>query len=288
MTLIPENLAIRKPNKRLLDKMNSVDFNEKILFQKETDFHNLTVVKNKFGKFIKYLDTYQAGFIDTKNYKGNIPYINYFLIPYLMNKNIKSILLVGFGSGKLVNQYEQIFDKLKRVDIVDIEDNIFPIAKKYFNFKMSEKYNFYLQDAIIYLKTTRKKYDLIVVDVAGNEGIDERFIEDDYLNLVKSKLTKNGIFISNLPSSVDIFNKKNKLILDLIEKYKNIFPYIDLYNGSTSNKIFYKTFFDIDEDVLDITNLIIISALKKYKFSSDYKKLKEINVDIEDYIKDLI
>ena len=288
MTIIPEDLAIHKPDKVLLKRMNEVDLNEKIIFQKETDFHSLTVVKNNAGKFIKYLDTYQAGIINTKSYKGNLPYINYFLIPYLMNSNIKNILLIGFGSGIIVNQYEKIFDNLKRIDIVDIEENIFPIAEKYFDFKISEKYNFYLQDAIVFLKSSRKKYDLIVVDVADNFGIDERFIQNDYLELVKSKLAKKGIFVSNLPSSIDLLNKKNKLILELIEKYKHIFPFVNLYNGKTSNKIFYKTFFDIDENVLDITNLIIISSLYNFKLSKNYNKLTAIGVDIEDYLKDLI
>lgn len=288
MTIIPENLAIHKPNSKLIKKMDNTEIKEKVLFQKTSDFHNISVVENKFGRFIKYLDTYQAGYINAKNYKGNLPYINYFLIPYLMNKNIKNILLIGFGSGIIVKQYEQIFEKLKNIDIVDIEENIFPIAEKYFDFKINNKFNFYLQDAIVYLKSTNKKYDLIVVDVAGNEGIDERFIEKEYLNLIKLKLTKTGIFVSNLPSSIDIFNKKNKFTADLIAKYKSIFNHLDIYNGATSNKIYYKTFFDIDETVLDITNLIIISSDKKYTPSKDYKKIEKLEIQISEYLNDLI
>lgn len=288
MTIIPEDIAIHKPNKILLKKMEETVIKEKILFQKETDFHNIYVAENDFGRFIKYLDTYQAGYINSKNYKGNLPYINYFLIPYLMNKNIQKILIIGFGSGIIVNQYEKIFEKLKIVDIVDIEEYIFPLAQKYFNFKMSEKFNFYLQDALVFLKTTKRKYDLIVVDIANNEGIEERFIEEDYLKLVKSKLTKKGIFVSNMPSSVDVFNKKNKLILDLIKKHEKIFLHTDLYNGLTSNKIFYKTFFNIDENILDVTNLIIISSQFEFKISKNYEKLSLIGVDIKDYLKDLI
>jgi len=288
MIIIPEQLAIHKPDKLLQTKMNEVDLHEKIIFKKETDFHSLTVVKNKIGKFIKYLDTYQAGYIETDYYKGNLPYINYFLIPYLMNKNIEKILLIGFGSGIIVEQFNKIFDKLKTVDIVDIEENIFPVAQKYFDFKMSEKYNFYLQDALVYLKTANKKYDLIVVDVANNYGIDDRFIQTEYLELVKSKLKKKGIFVSNLPSSLDIFNKKNKIILDLIKKYKRVFSNINMYNGNASNKIFYKTFFDIDENVLDITNLIMISSDFNHKISNNTEKIEKIGVDIKEFLKDLI
>ncbi len=287
MTIIPEDLSIHKPDEKLLNKINSIDIKEKIIFKKQSDFHNIFVVENDFGRFLKYKETYQAGYINSKNYKGNLPYINYFLIPYLMNKNIKDILLVGFGSGIIINQYEKIFSKLKRIDIVDIEENIFPIAEKYFDFKISDKMNFYLQDALIYLKMSKKKYDLIVVDVASDEGIDERFCSIEYLDLIKNSLKKDGIFISNMPSSRDIFNKKNEFVLNLLDKYKQKFEYIKLYNGKTSNKIYYKTFFDIDDEVYDVTNLIIISSDKNYNISSDYSKLENIGVDIKDYLKDL-
>lgn len=287
MTIIPEDLSIHKPDEKLLNKINSIDIKEKIIFKKQSDFHNIFVVENDFGRFLKYKETYQAGYINSKNYKGNLPYINYFLIPYLMNKNIKDILLVGFGSGIIINQYEKIFSKLKRIDIVDIEENIFPIAEKYFDFKISDKMKFYLQDALIYLKMSKKKYDLIVVDVASDEGIDERFCSVEYLDLIKNSLKKDGIFISNMPSSRDIFNKKNEFVLNLLDKYKQKFEYIKLYNGKTSNKIYYKTFFDIDDEVYDVTNLIIISSDKNYNISSDYSKLENIGVDIKDYLKDL-
>ncbi len=288
MTIIPENLAINKPDKKLIYRMDKADSDEKILFKKKSDFHTISVVESKIGRFLKYKDTYQAGFINTKVYKGNIPYINYFLIPFLMNKNIQNVLIIGFGSGIIVKQYEEIFEKIKRIDIVDIEEYIFPIAEKYFNFKISNTMNFYLQDALVYLKTTKKKYDLILVDVANDTGIDERFSVLNYLKLINSRLKKGGIFVSNMPSARDIFNKKNKFVLNLLNEYKKVFPNIDLYTGETSNKIYYKTFFNIDEIVLDITNLIIISSDKNYKIQNNFEKFREINVDIESYLNDKV
>lgn len=287
--IIPENLMIKKPNKKLEKIIEQKEIKEKILFQKQSDFHDISVVESSFGRFLKYDDTYQAGKINSEFYKGNLFYINYFLIPYLMNKNIKNILLVGFGSGIIVNQFEKIFEKLENIDIVDIDENVFPLAQKYFDFKISNKMNFYLQDALVFLKNKRKKkYDLIIVDVAGNEGIDERFLSEEYLQLIKKNLKKDGIFISNLPSSREIFNPQNKFILKLLEKYKKTFKNIDIYNGETSNKLYYKVFFGLDEIVYDITNLILISSDKKYKISSNFEKLEEIKVNIKSYLEDKI
>ena len=285
MIINPDTLAIHKPSKKLLEKLEENELQENVIAEFESDFHSITIVENKIGRFLKYDQTYQAGYINSSNYKGNLPYINYFLIPFLMNLKIKNVLLVGFGSGILVNNIEKITE-LKSIDIVDIEENIFQIATKYFDFKESEKQNFHLQDALIYLKTTKKKYDLIIVDVAGDEGIDDRFCDLEYLNLIKKHLTSGGIFVSNLPSSRDIFNPKNEFALKQIELYKNNFNHVDIYNGETSNKIYYKSFFDVDEIVFDVTNMILISSDKKYEVENS-GLLDEI-LDVVPYLKDMV
>ena len=285
MTIIPSDLAIHKPKKHLIELLEQNELQEDILATFDSDFHTISIVQNKIGRFLKYDDTYQAGYIKSDYYSGNLPYINYFLIPLLMNPEIKNILLVGFGSGIIVNQLENLLN-LKNIDIVDIEENIYDIASKYFNFKQSEIQNFYLQDALIYLKTTKKKYDLIIVDVAGDVGVDKRFCEDEYLKLIKKHLSTDGIFVSNLPSSRDVFNKKNKFILKQLDMYSEYFKYTKIFNGETSNKIYYKTFFDIDETVFDITNLILISSDKNWEIKNN-NKLDKI-VDIKPFLNDEI
>ena len=210
MNIIPENLEIHKADETLEKIINNTRIKEKLLCKIKSDFHDIYVVKSEMGTFLKYKDTYQAGIFDTKHYKGNLPYINYFLIPYMINKNAKKVLFIGMGSGKIINQYEILFDKLIQTDIVDIEEYIFPIAEKYFNFKKLDKMNFYLQDGIVFLKNAKTKYDIIITDIAGNEGTDSRFTGSEFFEIVKQRLSKNGIFVTNLPSSRDIFNKKNQ------------------------------------------------------------------------------
>ena len=285
MTIIPSQLEIHKPKKELIKKMEENDINEVILAEIDSDFHTISIAESTIGRFLKYDDTYQAGYINSSYYKGNLPYINYFLIPALMNPDIKNVLLVGFGSGIFVNQLENVLP-IKNIDIVDIEENVFLIAKEYFDFKESNVQKFYLQDALIYLKTNKKKYDLIVVDVAGDEGIDERFCDAEYLSLIKKSLKKDGIFVSNMPSSRDILNPKNKFVHNLIELYRNNFRYVDIYSGETSNKVFYKTFFNMDEIVFDVTNLVIITSDRHFEIKNKVSIDKIIN--IEPYLSDLV
>lgn len=287
MIIIPEYLAIHEPNEILLDIINEKEFNDCVLYQKQSDFHDIKVVENEVGRFLHYKDTYQAGFINTDYYKGNLPYINYFTIPYLMNPDIKNILLIGFGTGKIVNDWELLFEQLESVDVVDIEENIFYIAKEYFDFKKSDIVKFFLQDGLVYLRENKKRYDLIVVDVASDDGIDDRFLSDDYFDLIKKSLTKNGLFVSNLCSSADLKHPENTFFKSLLDSYKNKFYDVLLFKGNESDKVYYKAFFNIDERVVDITNLIFVCSKSKISINKNYEQIEKLGINIKSYLDDL-
>lgn len=291
MIIRPEDFTIHEPDEKLLKIINEKEFKDRVLYEKESNFHTIKVVENEIGRFLHFKDTYQAGFINTAAYKGNLPYINYFTIPYLINKDIKSVLLIGFGTGRLVNDFEKLFDGLECVDVVDIEENIFEIAQDFFGYKKSEKVNFILQDGLVYLRGCKKKYDLIVVDVASDEGIDDRFLEDEYFSSVKFCLKKNGLFVSNLCASPDFKHPENKLFQRISKTYSKNFKYNLIFKGNTSDLVYYEAFFGIKERVIDITNVILISSMSKIGLSqtdSDARaKFDLINIDIEPYIRDL-
>lgn len=287
MIIVPEYLAIQEPKEELLEIINNKTFNDNVLYEKQSDFHDIKVIENEIGCFLHYKDTYQAGFINTPVYKGNLPYINYFTMPYLIKPDIKSILLIGFGTGKIVNDWEKLFDKLENVDVVDIEENIFDIAKDYFGFKQSDKINCVLQDGLVYLRENKKKYDLIVVDVASDEGIDDRFLSDEYFKSVKKSLSNGGLFVSNLCSSADLTCKENTFFASLLETYQSFFKQVSIFKGDESDRVYYKAFFDIDERVIDITNVIFISSNQTFSIGNDYGKIATIGLDVVPYVNDL-
>lgn len=287
MIIIPEYLAIHEPKEELLEKINNKTFNDRVLYEKQSDFHDIKVIENEIGRFLHYKDTYQAGFINTQFYKGNLPYINYFTIPYLINPDIKNILLIGFGTGKIVNDWEKLFDNLDSIDVVDIEENIFDIAADYFEFKKSDSINFFLQDGLVFLRENNKKYDLIVTDVASDDGIDDRFLSDDYFKLIKKSLTPNGVFVSNLCSSADLTCKENTFFHSILDTYHSHFKQVSIFKGNESDRVYYKAFFDIDERVIDITNVILISSKQQFSVGKDYEKIKATGLDIVPYVNDL-
>lgn len=267
---------------------------DEILFQTESPFHSIAVCENSIGRFLRYGISFQAGKINSPLYQGNIPYLNYFLLLYILRKNAKKILLIGFGIGLLVKQFEKIFENLELFDVVDIEENILPIAKNYFDFTEGENFRFHLQDALVYLRNNKTKYDIIITDVAGNEGIDERFFEDDFFKNIKKSLKKDGIFAFNSCANTDFDENEKTFYGFTVNKYKKYFKNFAVFNGKTSDLTYFKTFFDIDKRVLDVTNAIIFASDKTFDknvFNStrkeDLAKISSLGVNILPYSEDL-
>lgn len=290
--IIPENLMKTEADIESVAVACVKMADDKVLWETESDFHSIAICENDIGRFMRYGISFQAGFINSPLYKGNIPYLNYFHIPYFINPNAEKILLIGFGTGILVNQLERVYKNLKKIDVVDIEENILYIAKNFFNFKESEKFEFFLQDALVYLRNNKTKYDLIIVDVAGNEGIDERFFEDEFFSNIKKSLSKNGIFAFNSCANTDFDESSDTFFGFTVNKYKEHFKNFAVFNGKTSDTLYYKVFFDIDKRVIDVTNAIIIAS--DNPINSDVfdnkdavLEIQKIDVDIKPYVDDL-
>ena len=290
--MIPETLITKEVSPEETAKAYVVSMQDKVLWKKESDFHSVSVCENPVGRFLRYGISFQAGIINSDLYRGNIPYLNYFLIPYLLKPNAKNILLIGFGSGLLVKQYEQLFENLKNIDVVDIEENILFLAKTFFGFNESKKFGFNLQDALVYLRNNIKKYDIIAVDVAGNEGLDKRFFGDEYFELIKKSLKKHGVYIFNSCANTDL-KEKNTFFGFTLDIFKRFFKNFAVFEGKNSDKLYYKIFFDTDKPLLNITNCIFIGtdknlSEKDFEFKKDISaKTEKICPNFENYLKDL-
>ena len=80
--------------------------------------------------------------------------------------------------------------------------------------------------------------------------------------------------------------KKNIFFKEFFPIYKKNFENNFVFKGDMSDSVYYKSFFDIDERVIDITNVVIISSDKKYKISSKTEKIENLGIDIKQYLND--
>lgn len=108
-------------------------------------------------------------------------------------KRNKTALLLGMGGGSIASELNKLNIK---ADLVDIDQRMFEISKNYFYYNDSIS-KFYVDDARHYVNTCKKKYDLIILDVASGENQPSNLFTKEGFQQIFSCLTEDGIVILN-------------------------------------------------------------------------------------------
>ncbi|MDD3149898.1 MAG: fused MFS/spermidine synthase [Candidatus Gastranaerophilales bacterium] len=287
--------SFAKGDEELFEKfLNS----EKELFSIESDFNEIKIVENKAGKFMKFNDAYQAGIVDYNGCSGNLPHMNYFLIPFFMNLNIKNVLILGLGSGRLVKDILSVSNIVNCIDIVEIDDKVINISKDWFGFEENEKTKVHLQDARVFVRNSKKKYDLIILDIFSNDGMPYRFMTEEFLEEISKILSKRGLIGANIFSHSKIDSEKNIIFKSMLKTYQNVYKEILIFPSMYGDERFYTDIIELSQKPEGLINIILFASKSKLQASYSYFE-KNINVfdadkvemlkliGIDNYLQDL-
>lgn len=176
------------------------------------------------------------------------------------------VLFIGMGGGIMPMYIRKHFPEI-RIDIVEIDKSIPAIAEKYFGFKRDSKTNIFFEDGRVFLNKSKKKYDIIFLDVYNAEGIPFQFTTLDFFTGMKEKLSKNGVLSMNIAN----FGKNNFTASELntiYEVFPNTFVFASEGNKNyipISLKNLKANFFDLSK------NAIIID--KKQHFNINFEEM---------------
>ncbi len=149
----------------------------------------------------------------------------------LLNKNVKTTLSVGFGSGESTACIA--LHKPERADCVEIAPEIVQLSLEHFKEinlrdRLDDEINMIYMDAKNYIHLTDMKYDAIT-----NDSIDPRsFAENaslytkEYYESARDHLNKDGLFLSWLPANKVM---TNEVFNSIIGTMMDVFPYVTIW-----------------------------------------------------------
>lgn len=103
------------------------------------------------------------------------------------------VLLLGMAGGSLAYELQNL--KFK-IDVVDIDERMFSIAERYFYFQ-KENTGLFTDDARHYIRTTKKKYDMVIIDISASELQPSYLYTGECFKEVKNILSPGGFFFVN-------------------------------------------------------------------------------------------
>lgn len=101
----------------------------------------------------------------------------------------RDALVIGLGGGCIAKRFT---DRGIRTDAVEIDGKVAAVARNYFNFDPG-KGNIHIQDGRRYVRTSSRKYDLAVIDVANGDIASFHMFSRESLNEISLILKDGGV-----------------------------------------------------------------------------------------------
>ena len=198
------------------------------IYTTETPYSTLSIVeKQAAGTRTLYLNNmpHSAMFING----SVIPvfrYTDYFNLAFGYNPNITKVLFIGGGGFSGPRQFLVDYPDLS-ISVVEIDPEVVEAAHTYFLVpRTNPKLEISVMDGRNYLETA-EIYDLIVLDAYSHTYVPFHLMTDEFMGLVDSHLSENGVFVANVIGS--LIGDASELLWSQVLTTQNNIPNVDLY-----------------------------------------------------------
>jgi spermidine synthase len=113
------------------------------------------------------------------------------------------------------------------VDVVELDAELEPIARKYFGLTTSDRLRLHHQDGRVFIEQSSELYDLIILDVFSELAIPRTFLTLEFITLLSGRLSASGVVAMNIIASYQ--GKNNGLIKSQVAAYQSRFNKVTIF-----------------------------------------------------------
>ena len=212
-----------------------------------------------------YLDSSMM-YIDSDELAAD--YTRYFKLVKHFKPDFKYTLMIGGAAYSFPKYYLNHYPSAK-IDVVEIDPGLTKLAKKFFKLKDNDRLSIIHQDGRVYLNSSKKKYDAVMIDVFKSYySLPFHLTTYETVQKIYDSLNDGGVVITNLISCIE--GEKGKFFRAEYKTYKKVFPQVYAFPVYFPNKV--------DE----VQNIILVGIKSKEKPSFISK-----DKDLNDYLNHL-
>lgn len=196
---------------------------KEILYQKESALTHFTLVNSK-ESLMMFSGNYRiAAPTKTENLEHAQTSLVYF--PLVFKQEFKSVLTMGLGYGVTLKTILTLDPEI--IDSVEILQSVLDVNHFFEDINnlahLNPRVRHHIADARAFLNSSDKQYDLISANISSPYGVGgSYFVTREYYQLVKSKLTEDGIY-SQLVWGPHM--------TEIVHTFASVFDYVALYPG---------------------------------------------------------
>jgi spermidine synthase len=262
----------------LTGQAHSLGPSEKLVFEKNSLYQYISVIDDTVKKE-RYVRNQKRDYAQGGIYLNAPDKLLYeftrmpFIALAFLDREPKDVLFVGLGAGAMPKYFNRYYPEAD-IDVAEIDPDMVTVARKYFFFKENDRMKVHVDDGRLFIKRTKKRYDLISLDAYHNDYIPAHLTTLEFFREVKSRLKEGGVVVANITSP-----QRNKFFDSMVMTYKKAFSHLYIFKGKQSgNYIFVATAGGKAKEKYEIENRAArVQAVRKFDID-----LPELSARIED------
>ena len=169
-----------------------------------------------------------------EEFENHISYLNFYEIPGYYLDNISDALLIG-GGAYVYPAYIGSTHPEIHLDVVEIDQELINVAKKYFGYIESNQVTNHFVDGRVFLNENQNKYDVIYLDAYRNgDAIPFQLATQEAYQKIHNSLRTDGIFLVNIIGTLEGID--SRLLHSQVKTITSVFDGIKIFPVSTENK----------------------------------------------------
>ena len=197
----------------------------KIIARERSAYNDIYVIRNGEYRELWFKgngDYFLQSRVDIRKKKQlALVYSNMMMASLLFCPKPRRLLMIGLGGGSVTNFLSSWLPDLK-IDVVEIDEKVIEVSKKYFFLQESDRYRIIQGDGRIFVKNRKgqDQYDWIILDAFKSGSIPYHLKTHEFYKEIRAILKPNGVIGSNL------YGKGNSLKPRDIKTFLSVFPNI--------------------------------------------------------------
>ena len=199
-----------------------------VVFEKDTLYHKLLVHDDSVNNIrTLILDNNFHSAMDLNNPERIVyEYTKFFHLGLLFVDEPNNVLFIGGGGFSAPKKFFVDYPEMI-VNVVEIDQEVVNVGSEFFAVPEDERLKISTNDGRIFLRNTNEKYNIIILDAYDKSYVPFHLMTREFNELVYEHLTEDGVFISNIITSIE--GNSADLFLAEIKTMKSVFPNVYIY-----------------------------------------------------------
>ena len=206
----------------------------KQLYRGNSNFGQLQVVETRSGSLRFYVNDYliQNTYIPKTGQSGSLFTYALHGLARIHVESLRSVLCIGLGVGIVPSQ---LAGEGVRVDVVEINPAVVPVAEKFFGLDVS-RLNLAFGDGRQFLNRCTNRYDAVLLDAFLGDSSPAHLMTREAFAAMRAVMTPDGVLVINCFGSTE--RGRDFFLASLAKTLRAAFGHVELHAADNGNAFF--------------------------------------------------